>query len=112
MNPTPISDFDDVILFELQKKVQQGKLPSISFGEIWKASSDAAENFDCPVDPNIRRQAFSARLFQALDLLEKIEYVRIISVQDNNIESIQLTESGINQVSKIVYTHQQRAQRL
>ncbi|MDP1675699.1 MAG: hypothetical protein Q8L88_02445 [Bacteroidota bacterium] len=108
MTPTPISDFDDVILFELQKKVQIGKLPSLSFGEMWKASADAAPNFYAPIDPTVRRSAFIARMMQAVEILHKSELITVSTNYGDKIDSIMLTEAGINHVSKIVYTNQQR----
>jgi hypothetical protein len=108
MTPTPISDFDDVILFELQKKVQIGKLPEITFSEIWSASANAAPNFSTPIDPYTRRYIFVARIFDALQVLTRCEFITVTTDGDDKIDSVRLTQSGIDHVSKIVYTNQQR----
>jgi hypothetical protein len=108
MTPTPISDFDDVILFELQKKIQRGALPILSFGEIWSASANAAPNFFAPIDPTTRRSVFIARMMDAIATLQKIELISVITNYGDKIDSVRLTQSGINHVAKIIYTNQQR----
>jgi hypothetical protein len=108
MTPAPINNFDDVILFELQKKVNEGKYAELTFSELWKASVDAAPGFWAPVNPHSQRKQFVARLMEALSILTKCEYVAVNTNAEDNVESVRLLASGLVHVSQIVYTNQNK----
>jgi hypothetical protein len=112
MRVIPIDDFNDVILFEMQKLKNEGDLCVLTFGEIWGAAARAAENFSAPVDSHKQPIQFAVRLIETIELLKRIGYLEVERNSRKRIRLVRLTKAGKEHVSKLVFSNQQRCARV
>ncbi len=106
MTTMPIDNFDDVILFELQRKISVGQYPSLTFSELMKVTKEASPNFLAPVSVQDNRVRFFGRLFDTLKTLEHVGWLQIIVGSGGNTEEVRLTDDGKEYVKGIVYSNQ------
>jgi hypothetical protein len=106
-----ITNFQDVVMFELQKRMNDGAADKrLKFGEIWKLCAAAAINLpNCP--PEALKRNFSASLLWALETLETMRFIAIHTRQDGDrqkITHVTLTMAGMNYLRQTIFTHQGR----
>lgn len=106
MKPVTITNFDEVILYSLQQKLQTGARPELSFSEIWRACEKAAPNFILPYDPHRNRRQFVANIFEHIRRLELETKIDVICLIHDRIDRITLTDWGKEYLASVVFTNQ------
>ncbi len=107
MKPVTIHNFDDVILFELQQKLNVGAWPELTFNEIWRACEAAGKNFVIPINPYTNRRQFVAQIFEYIKRLELEGKIEVIMLVQDRIDHISLTDVGNEYLDNTVFTNQQ-----
>ncbi|MEW6060952.1 MAG: hypothetical protein AB1600_03325 [Bacteroidota bacterium] len=102
-----IANFDGVIMFELQRRLQEGKArPEMSFGEIVRACAKAGRNFIIPKTPEKNKAAFYADMFQQIEMLSQSEWIIIHNDHSGKLSSVTLTDRGIEYLKEVVFSNQ------
>lgn len=94
-----VEDFEEVILQQLQLKLDSGVEPILKWWDLWFAAAEAAKKFMAPVDAATNRKKFVARMVKAIDLLERIDYIEVNRSPSRRIMSLKLRERGIEKLN-------------
>lgn len=70
MRTKEILNFEDVILFELQKQANEGKRAELFFRDIIRACAKAGANFAIPNTPEKKKNYFYGSLFGEIEKLQ------------------------------------------
>lgn len=108
MKVLEIKSFEQVILFSLQRRLSEGRLPELSFSELWQACTAARPRLPLPSDPSRNRSGFSRQIFEDLRALELLGLVSVTTSSKDGIESVRLLERGCILVQGAVFSHQER----
>jgi hypothetical protein len=99
--------FDDVLFFEMQRN----KIKSLSFTQAWKVCAKAMPNLSFYKGIEILTRQFTYHLLSAIEDLEDktlIEVTRRGTGRFAKILQFKLTNRGNEELSRIVFTHQER----
>jgi len=110
MRVVEVKTFEQVILFTLQQKANDGRLPNMTFSELWNSCSLAGPRLPRRYDPNRNRPEFSRHLLETLDFLQTMELISVRTTPRDRVESIVLTQQGGLVLQGIIFSHQERIQ--
>lgn len=113
MNTRAITNFDHVIMYELQQQLKEGKQrPEMKFGEILRACAKAGRNFIIPKTTEVNKSAFYADMFQQIEMLVGSEWITIHNDHSGKLASITLTDRGADYLNDTIFTGQKILQEL
>jgi hypothetical protein len=108
MTIVEIKSFEQVILFNLQRKMNEGKRPALTFSEIWKVCAAAGPYLPFPIDPANNKKFVRA----ILDTINSLHDIGVIAIQPTGdgkrIELIRLEQEGALLLNGIVFGNQTR----